>query len=220
MQMQRHAVAGRGFCNCCERSRADGSQAVRADRDRHVVSAGLANADIVREKFVDRQREKHLAALWRRFLESGALVQDGNVGEANTAVGCGAAQGIEHLRARLCRSGCAIQVVEFGNRRVADREHFRIGLTRDRIQRLCVDSLRKRVHAFPPGPEIVFTCRRALLRMAGQCPLESVAVRVGQARDNPAQRDIGTLCNGAGRNRREPSAFDVEADIVGPAVRQ
>ena len=101
---------------------------------------------------------------------------------------------IGHTVFHICEHGVlfvwllrvAMQVMKFGDRRVATDQHFAVGLPRNGCQCRGVDSARELIHALAPGPETVTPGRRSLLRVAGQCALEGMAVRIAKTRDNEA----------------------------------
>ena len=94
-----------------------------------------------------------------------------------------------------------MQVMKLGNSGVATAQHFDIGLSGDRREALGAHSARQFIHAFAPGPEIVFTIGRSLFGSARQRALKRVAVRVAQARNQAVGPDILVADGGSRRNR-------------------
>ena len=172
------------------------------------------------EEFVDRSREPLLLRRRRRFIESGTLVEDRHIGEADAAQLRGTGYRLEHRLGGLQRAGFIVQVMKLGDRGVAGSHHLDIDLARDGLERVGIYFRRERVHAAAPGPEIVFRRGRALLGVAGQYSLECVAVSVGESRDQDAEFRVAAVRPRVRADRGDAAAVDLEPHIVGPALRK
>ena len=153
-------------------------------------------------------------------MEAGPFVEYGNVGQPDAGIPCRGGKRFEHLHAGCIGGRVAVQVVELDDGGIAALQHLRVDLARYGMQQAGVDCRREPVHAIAPGPEVVATCRRALLGAAGKCPLEGMAVGVAEAGNDAAGGDRLVAARCTRGDRLDPAVADVQQDVVGPAVGQ
>ena len=130
-----------------------------ADADRRRRSGAGDGPGVVGKKLVDGLREASLVIVRFRLVESGPLVVNRDIGQANTALISSTRNRREHGIDVVRIPWIAVQIMKFGDARVAARKHFGIHLPGNCGQGVGIDSACQRIHSFAPGPEVVATCR-------------------------------------------------------------
>jgi len=171
------------------------------------------------EELVAAHREPCLRGRRPVSRETGSLVEDRHIGKPDAGIAGRSLDRSEH-RADAAVIRLVVQVVEFGDGRIARLEHLDVSLAGDRCDSGGIDGSGEPVHAVAPGPEVVPAGGTALLGVTRQRSLEGVAVRVHEARQQHADPCIAALRGNPGGDLPHPSGIDDEADIVRPAVGQ
>ena len=151
---------------------------------------------------VERVHEPPLARGGRRAAESGVRVEDRQQRERDAGRRGGGDDPARELR--RIGVGLALRivmhVVEFGDRRVAGLQHLDIRLRGDRLERVGVDPVEKRVHRLPPRPEAVAVRARAP-GAPGDRALERVRMQVRHSRQQRAGHAFRAVGLARGRDR-------------------
>ncbi len=218
VQMHRRIVAGSDRGDFSQRLHGNRTQAVHADAGPDAVAAGCRHFFVVLDELVALPDEAPLFTARRRVVEAGAFIKDRHIGQADAGAGRGIRKRFEHRFGGARLAGLVMQVMKFRDGGEAGRHHLRVRLASDHFERRRVDAAGQRVHPRSPGPEVVLVAGTAVFRMAGKGPLEGMAVRVREARDDDTGLDVAVDGRAVGVHAADQPAVDSDADVLGPAL--
>ena len=162
-----------------------------------VTPCALASRASDATRRANESMDVHEAALrrgGRRSPESAVRVEHRQQRQRDAGVRCRgdhAPRELRGIRVRAAR-GIVMHVVKFGDRRIARLQHLDVRLRGDRLERVGVDAVEKRVHRLPPRPETV-AVGAGPAGAPGERALERVRVQVRHAGNERSARALGAV---------------------------
>ena len=196
------------------------AQAVSADPHRGHPVCGFACIFIVIDELVRRHRESALLHCGLRLIEAGPLVEHGHVSQPDPGIRRGRRNGLKHCAPLPSAVRLPVQVVKLGNRRIADGQHFTIGLAGDCGEPFRIDPSCEPVHLLAPAPESVPGSRTSLFGMTGERTLKRMAMGVGDARNYDARHIVVRMDAATCLDGLDQPVGNSQSNIMGPACMQ
>ncbi len=202
--------------------RRHGAQAVRGDAEHEAAGLRAARERVV--ELLERIGAVHEATLQRRDrlpAEVAVRIEHGQQRHREARGFRRADDAPCELRGIRVRPAVQIvmHVMEFGDRRVARLRHLDVGLRGDRLERVGVDAIDRRVHRLAPRPERVLVLRRRRAGATGDRALECMRMQVRHRRDDRPLQALARGIAGAALDALDAAGVvDDERDIRGPPV--